>query len=293
MVGPSRLKSRAVDTILGLNAGRDPDRLALKFAHLRKSPFVFLRGTCHLFYDRLASTRPPPKSPLVWACGDLHLENFGSFKGDNRLVYFDVNDFDESALAPASWDLVRFLASVLLAADELKADGKEARKLCDGFVRAYAAALAAGSARWIERDTARGLVGELLESLASRTRIEHLKGRTDRKRRRRTLHYDDKHAIPVSAAEKKRVTKMIDAYAGARPDPGFFEVLDVAHRIAGTGSLGLERYVVLVEGKGSPDGNYLLDLKQSRPSSLAPHLKNAQPAWRLFADTVLAFFKGQ
>jgi uncharacterized protein (DUF2252 family) len=58
-------------------------------------------------------------------------------------------------------------------------------------------------------------------------------------------------------------------YASARPDPAFFEVLDVAHRIAGTGSLGLERYVVLIEGKGSPNGNYLLDLKQSLASSLA------------------------
>ena len=182
---------------------------------------------------------------------------------------------------------MRFLASVLLAADELKADAREARKLCDAFVRAYASALALGSARWIERDTARGLVDELLESLASRTRIEHLNGRTERKRGRRTLRCDGKHAMPVGPAERKRVTKMIGASAAARPDPAFFKVLDVAHRIAGTGSLGLERYVVLVEGKGSPDGNYLLDLKQSRPSSLVPHLKSPQPAWRSHAERIV------
>ena len=38
------------------------------------------------------------------------------------------------------------------------------------------------------------------------------------------------------------------------------------------GSLGLDRYVVLVEGKGSPDGNYLLELKQCQPSALLPRL---------------------
>jgi uncharacterized protein (DUF2252 family) len=72
---------------------------------MRASPFAFLRGSCHLFYDRLPRGGIFRSSPLAWSCGDLHLENFGSFKGDNRLVYFDINDFDESALAPASWDL--------------------------------------------------------------------------------------------------------------------------------------------------------------------------------------------
>ena len=38
-------------------------------------------------------------------------------QGDNRLPYFDVNDFDEPFLAPASWDLVRFLTSLWVGAD--------------------------------------------------------------------------------------------------------------------------------------------------------------------------------
>jgi len=46
----------------------------------------------------------------------------------------------------------------------------------------------------------------------------------------------------------------------------------VARRIAGTGSLGVERYVLLIEGKGSPDGNYLLDLKQALPAVLRAHV---------------------
>ena len=278
----------AVKTIRSFNTGRDPQRLAMKYSNLRKSPFVFLRGTCHLFYERLPAARMRVKAPLVWACGDLHLENFGSFKGDNRLVYFDINDFDESALAPASWDLVRFLTSVLLAAADLKADASEARKLCDAFVRAYATALAGGSPRWVERETAGGLIEELLGSLEDRTRVRHLNERTERKNGRRRLRCDGKRALPVSDAERNRVEKMIRAHAKAQDRPEFFEVLDVAHRIAGTGSLGLERYVVLVEGKGSPNANYLLDLKQSIASSLAPHLKVKQPAFATQAHRIVA-----
>ncbi len=65
-------------------------------------------------------------------------------------------------------------------------------------------------------------------------------------------------------------------------------MLDVARRIAGTGSLGLDRYVILVEGKGSPDGNYLLDLKQALPSTLVPHLKLEQPTWPSEAHRVVS-----
>jgi uncharacterized protein (DUF2252 family) len=49
----------------------------------------------------------------------------------------------------------------------------------------------------------------------------------------------------------------------------FFQVLDVARRIAGIGSLGVPRYTVLVAGGGSSRTNRLFDLKQCRPSALA------------------------
>jgi uncharacterized protein (DUF2252 family) len=108
-----------VRQILSFNAGRDPQRLQLKYRNMRTSPFVFLRGTCHLFHDRLSRGGVFQSAPLAWICGDLHLENFGSFKGDNRLVYFDINDFKKSTLAPFSRDLVRFLTSLWTAADSL------------------------------------------------------------------------------------------------------------------------------------------------------------------------------
>ena len=63
-------------------------------------------------------------------------------------------------------------------------------------------------------------------------------------------------------------------------------MLDVARRIAGTGSLGVQRYVILIEGKGSIGGHYLLDLKQSLGSCVAPHFKYLQPLWRVQAHRI-------
>ncbi|MET3183665.1 UNVERIFIED_ORG: uncharacterized protein (DUF2252 family) [Variovorax guangxiensis] len=281
--------ANVVKTIRNFNAGRDPERLAMKYEKLRSSPFVFLRGTCHLFHDRLPSDALFAKAPVAWLCGDAHLENFGSYKGDNRLVYFDINDFDESALAPVTWELVRFLTSILVAGDSLRATRDDANALCRVFLDGYAGALALGKARWVERDTASGLIHDLLATLKARTRPELLDKRTERKKNgRRRILRDGEHALPVDKAGQERAKKLVAAFAETQDNPSFFKVLDVARRIAGTGSLGVERYVILVEGKGSPDGNYLLDLKQAPASSLVPHLaKIRQPAWPSNAHRVV------
>ena len=68
------------------NSGRDPERLRRKYAAMRADAFAFLRGTCHLFYEDWPHLSPLNDAPRTWICGDLHLENFGSYKGDNRLT---------------------------------------------------------------------------------------------------------------------------------------------------------------------------------------------------------------
>lgn len=278
-------------SIQHFNQGRDPERLALKFRKMRADPFVFLRGSCHLFYERLPVLDALRDAPLAWVCGDLHLENFGSYKGDNRLTYFDINDFDEAALAPCLWDLVRFLASVRLGAASLGIDADGAAALGRVFVDAYAGALASGKARWVERETADGLVRDLLDDLRERSREAFLDTRTDLKGKRRRIRCDGKKALPASEAQRASIEQFMAGFARTQPNPEFFTVLDVAQRIAGTGSLGLDRYIVLVEGKGSPAGNYLLDIKQALPSALLPHLAHLpikQPAWASEAARVVA-----
>jgi uncharacterized protein (DUF2252 family) len=269
-----------VREIRAFNAGRDPERLKLKYRAMAASPFAFLRGSCHLFYRRLPRDGVFATAPAVWVCGDLHIENFGSYRGDNRLTYFDVNDFDESALAPASWDLVRFLTSLHVGADTLSIGRAKVDRLCQRFVDAYAAALTQGKAYWVERDTSTGLVRDLFDELRDRDRAGFIAARTVVKGKKRVLKVDGQKALPVSDPQREAVVDFMRDYAKSRSDPGFFKVLDVARRIAGTGSLGVDRFVILIEGRGSPEGNYLLDLKRALPSSLLPRLKVRQPHWR-------------
>ncbi len=276
-----------VRRIQAFDAGRDPERLQIKYRKMRGSAFAFLRGTCHLFYGALPRGDVFKSAPLAWVCGDLHLENFGCYKGDNRLAYFDINDFDEAALAPATWDLLRMLTSLRIAARGLSMKRSEATQACAVFLDAYGMALALGKAYWVERETAQGLVRDLLDGLRDRQRSRFLDARTQFKGRKRILLVDGIKALPATEAQRSAITEFMAGFAQTQPNPGFFQVLDVARRIAGTGSLGVDRHVVLVLGKGSPDGNYLLDLKLALPSSLAPHLKVVQPRWKTQADRVV------
>jgi uncharacterized protein (DUF2252 family) len=287
-----RTTADAPDRIERFNAGREPERLALKYRDMCKSPFAFFRGTAHLFWEDLAARRSAlPNGPLVWACGDLHFENFGSFQGDNGLSYFDLNDFDEAALAPATWEVSRFVASAYVAAPSLNLAGGEANALVKLFLDAYQTALGDGKARWIERATARGMVRTLLQRVSGQTRTMLINSRTILKSGQPRILIDGKHALSITDSQRTEVTRRLDEFARSQPDPDFFKVLDVARRVAGLGSLGLERYIVLVRGDGVRNGNALLDVKQAAPSSLARFERLRQPKWKSEADRVVAIQK--
>lgn len=258
-----------VARLLQHNAGRDPERLALKWRRMRVGPFNFLRGSCALFNERLKPTGWLRKAPAVWACGDLHAENFGSVRGEGGQVCFEIDDFDEGLLAPAPWDLLHLLASLRL--------GLPDPAYADVLLPAYVEALLQGKARWLDAVSAPLPVRGLLEAAQQRSRADFLDTRTERRGRRRRIRLDNGKALPASAAQADAVRGFFERFAASQPEPRAFEVIDVARRIAGTGSLGLERYIVLVRGKGSPDGNRLLDLKQARPPCTPPLLP--QPRW--------------
>jgi uncharacterized protein (DUF2252 family) len=279
-------RTDVVERIVRFNAGREPERLRLKYEALCTGAFRFLRGTCHLFYEDWPKRTPLNSAPHAWICGDLHLENFGSYKGDDRIIYFDINDFDEAALAPCTFELARFATSVLLGAQDFGAGKAEAAQLVRHFLDAYAHALARGKARRVERLVAEGMVRDLLDALLRRTRIELLDRRTERRGGKRQLKLG-RRALPASPAQRRAVAALLTSYARTQKSPGFFRVLDVARRVAGTGSLGVQRYVVLVEGKGSPNDNYLLDLKEARPTALAPYVPCKQPRWANEAERVV------
>lgn len=277
-----------------LSQPRDQDLLKEKYAVMRadeENPFVFFRATCHLFYEDLPIQSWFKKAPLVWICGDLHVENFGNYKADNRHVYFDINDFDEAVLAPCTWEIARLLASIFVASETFAVGQTVAENLCWQVLNSYTKTISDGKAYWMGEDTAPQVIEDLLSRKNQVKRRELLEERTVLDKQRRSLKIDFKKSQPISDQQRKKVEKFMEVFAAQQPNPQFFKLLDVAQRIAGKGSLGVERYVLLVEGKGSPDGNYLLDLKKSLPSSLAPYISWEQPKWKSEADRIVSIQK--
>lgn len=274
--------------ILHHNLGRDPERLKLKLAAMRADPFAFFRGTSPLFYATLPHVRELNSSPMVLACGDLHLENFGSYKGDNRLVYFDLVDFDESCVAPVAFELVRFLTSILVGAKPLNISPATASKMVNHFVECYAENVIAAKPRWVERSLATGPVRKLLQSLKGRHRCDLIARRTYRKSGKIRLLNDGKRTLSISSKDRARAESILAAYASTQRSPAFFEPIDFARRIAGNGSLGLERYVALVRGDGRVKGQYLIDIKIATPSALAASIQLPQPHWKSEAERVVS-----
>src|ERR1700677_4462529 len=90
------------------SARRVPDLVPVRIGRMIESPFAFFRGAAAVMAFDLAST--PVTGIEVHACGDAHLMNFGLFASPERRLLFDVNDFDETLLAPWEWDVKRFAA---------------------------------------------------------------------------------------------------------------------------------------------------------------------------------------
>lgn len=279
------------DKINQFNSGRNPQLLKRKYENMYANAFVFYRGSCHLFYQDLPAQSFLEQSPPSWICGDLHLENFGSYKADNRNVYFDINDFDEGILAPCLFDVTRVLTSIILAADvTLKIDEKAAVQLCKSFSSSYAKTLQEGSARLMEENLAKSTLKDFLDDIQDRKRKDFINSRTEKNNGKRKLLIDNKRFIEISNSEKQQIANTLEAWAKNHENPEFYKVLDVAYRVAGTGSLGLERYVLLLEGNG--EGNhYLLDMKIANPSCLTPYVKLKQPEWRNEADRIVKIQK--
>ena len=96
------------------NATREPDLVPVRHGRMVVSPFTFYRGSAKIMAADLQAT--PTAGLDVQLCGDAHLSNFGSFASPERILLFDLNDFDETLPGPFEYDLKRLAASVTIAA---------------------------------------------------------------------------------------------------------------------------------------------------------------------------------
>jgi uncharacterized protein (DUF2252 family) len=283
------MSSTIYDRLTAFNKNRLPDMLKLKYKAMSLNVFSFFRGTCHIFYEDLAAAKPLPSSPLAWICGDLHLENFGSFKGDNRQEYFDLNDFDEAILAPSAWETVRLVTSIFVEFENLGVEKDEALKTSAMFLDTYSAALKNGKAVGIDPRTADGIVHEFLKAVEKRKQKELLKKRTTIKKGKLVFLQDADRHFEIEKTLKKELTAFIESeIKNIKCITYNYVVIDSIFRLAGTGSIGVKRYMFLLKNLDVEKKYLLLDMKQAVPSSLKPYVKIQQPEWPTEAERVVA-----
>ena len=274
-----------VDEILRYNRDRKPRLVRLKLQRMDQDAFAFFRGTDHLFARAWPELRPPDVGPSILICGDLHLENFGAYRTDDGEFLYDINDFDEALVAPCSLDLVRCTTSILLAAQLWGLTPIQALRIMLAYLDRYrATVLDSAQIRQVGEvalGTGRGPIWNLLGRTARGDQAELLERntKTDKAGNRRIRRNSGKYPA-IGAKKAALLREAIEGYGRQTGRPEAYRVLDVAGRVVGIGSLGLRRYVVLIEGGGSQEQNRLLDIKEARPSALRGCTDQAQPEAR-------------
>jgi hypothetical protein len=200
--------------------------LADKHDKMRESAFVFLRATYWRWAETIFDVCPHLASgPRVLAVGDIHLENFGTWRDvDGRLVW-GVNDFDEAAEMPYGLDLVRLAVSALL---ERAGGGISDEEICTAILRGYRAGLRAPRPVVLDHD---------------QQWLRHLLVATEKERAKFWKNI-------AAMKEKPAPARYLRVIVGAMPEPGLS--IKTAPRTAGTGSLGRPRWVGTADWRGAP-----------------------------------------
>ncbi|CAM5776640.1 hypothetical protein LMIY3S_05629 [Labrys miyagiensis] len=197
--------------------------LEKKHRRMRKDAMSFLRATYFYWAQEIESICGNlEKAPQVLAVGDIHVENFGTWRDAEGRLVWGVNDFDEAAVMPYALDLVRLATSVRLFPDRIL----PARRACDAILLGYRRGLSN------PRPT-------LLDEHAAWMRP--MVACTDGDRRQFWRDIDELHPSEPSDEVRK-------ALASALPNGA--QVQFHAPRARGGGSLGRPRFVVVAAYQG-------------------------------------------
>lgn len=193
---------------------------------MRESAFVFLRGTFYRWLQQWPSVCGTlAEAPRILVVGDLHIENFGTWRDREGRLVWGVNDVDEAAVLPYTNDLVRLATSAALAVREQHLS-LTIRDICGAILDGYATSLDRGGRpivlaehhRWL-RDVA---TSELRDPVTFWDRLQSLPVASGR------IPHDALRALMPGGVPSYRVRR----------------------RVAGVGSLGRPRFVAIGEWAG-------------------------------------------
>jgi uncharacterized protein (DUF2252 family) len=212
--------------------------LTAKHARMSEGPFPFLRATYWRWAETILDVCPEFKgAPTVLGVGDLHLENFGTWRDDDGRLVWGVNDFDEAAEMPYTLDLVRLAASAVLGCPHVGTT----RNICANILRGYQRGLDSPRPITLDLDYA------WLRNLVVVPNAER-------------VHFW--HKIETLQPHKAPPRRYVKVLASAMPDPKL--KMTYSPRTAGMGSLGRPRWVGVAQWRGAP---VVREVKAALPSA--------------------------
>jgi hypothetical protein len=217
-----------------------------KHLDMASDPFKFLRAT----YYRWAKMFPKvcddlADAPKVKSVGDLHIDNFGTWRDKLHRLIWGVNDFDEAYKLPYTNDLVRLMTSANLARQQnhLQISLKDA---CDTVLEGYRQGLKDGGKPFV-------LNGRQNEKLAKIALGQMPEGPAYWQKLFDQISKKPESSVPTDAA--RAVQSIL---------PGSHDSITWGHRQAGEGSLGRERHVGITSQNGA---NFAGEAKAQLPSA--------------------------
>jgi uncharacterized protein (DUF2252 family) len=299
---PAGDRKDPVRVLEGQIPSRIHELIPIRHQRMLADPFAFYRGGAAIMAEDLA---PTPTSGLrVQACGDAHLANFGVFGAPDRALVFDLNDFDETHPGPWEWDVKRLAVSAVLLARS-RGWGPEAEaSLARSTAWAYRVAMHEFSEitnldLWYARITDERILSVLPDGPALK-RAAHTfdKARhNDAARavgkftevvggRRRIIHQPPlvarlEQVLPEERIERwhRALPGMFEQYLDSLPPHlrvlvSEYEILDMAVKVVGVGSVGTRCVIALAQGR-DPEDLFFFQIKEAQESVLAPHVQPA------------------
>ncbi|HET7580087.1 MAG TPA: DUF2252 family protein [Bacillales bacterium] len=279
------LRKHELETILNQY---DSDLLGLsrenqkkKYEKMLTSPFQLYRGSAYLFYFdmiRMPLSYHTPADKPTWLQGDLHFENFSAFQNENGEAVFDTDDFDEGFPGSYLADVLRMASSIALYAEELGYDEEAQKQFIRDYANAYYAQMKAfadgetePNAFEFTKNNTDGPVLNALNALQNQEADEVLENVTTVENGQRRFVKSEKLEA-LSKEERMALEEAWPEYVASvdaenQQKNGFFEIKDVVKKHgAGTGSIGLQRYYILIEGEkdGKVHDDIVLEAKEAR-----------------------------
>ncbi len=206
-----------------------PEDLVRKHKFMKEDLFSFFRATFYRWAELFPEVCPPcMEAREVLAVGDLHVENFGTWRDVEGRLVWGINDFDEVTQMPWTIDLVRLAASAHIAIDAEKL-GILHKEACSAILEGYKDGLKAGGKPFVLAGRHAWLNDMVHPGL--RTPADFW-GRMNA-------------LATITAPMPKSARRGID-----KTMPGDGLDYRVSHRVAGLGSLGRQRFVAIAEFQG-------------------------------------------